>query len=674
MSDMNFGVNLLPVTDSTYALGSDAKRWSGIFVDEINGMDPESFGGASVKRYTVTIPTTGWTLSNGLYHVSVFVPGIREDDQGGGIGIVQTGTESTDKVMRENWNKITRITTSANNITVYATEVPSASIPILIEVFRAGAESVISLEDAVITLETGTLTYDGTEKTKAVSSVTVDGVALIENTDYVVIGNKATNAGTYTLSVLGVNEYGGSASAEWTIAKATGSVTVDPATLTIQGVRTSETVAVTAVGDGTLSVSSSDTNVASVEISGTTVTVTCEDAGSATVTITMLDGTNYLGSSATVSVTCSTVQVFGVVWNYANSSTALTRLTPSTDPNSYVNATIDSEPSPAIGTGSGSSPFDTIMPWSGMEEYSIVDNAVGPKKGETGFSRTSNDVMVYIPPFYYKIIKDTSNSKHYFYVANGAITGFELHPGSGCYVGKYHTISNSGYYSRSGSSPYVNMTRATARTNSHNKGSNWYQWGIAQWNAIQLLYIVEFADWNSQSKIAPDYTNTSNSAAISTGNTDTMTYHTGRSATSTADKASAQYRWIEGLWGNVLDWLDGVNMNARTIYVCKNPANFADNTSTNYTSAGFSLPSSGYITGLGNSSSESWLMLPNSASSGSNSTYIPDYVFSSSSGWYVAFVGGAWNYGLSAGLFQFVGNDSASGTYSVIGSRLLFTP
>lgn len=689
---------------------------------------------------------------------------------------------------------------------------------------QSGGGGAESLENAVVTLASSSFTYDGTEKEQLVSSVVLDGVTLVEGQDYVVIGNKATNAGTHTLTVLGTLNYGGSVSANWSIAKASvakptlssgsftyngstkeptlsgfdstsmvksgdtektdagsytltvsltsttnykwsddttapvdfswsiakrsftkptitsgsftyapstprtpttdsnyksahmtkggdtsatnagnytltislndtdnnewadhstaalslswsiakaqGTISVNPSSLEIQGVNATGTSTITRTGDGSLSVKSSNTSVATVNRSGTTVTVTGKGGGSATITVTLGEGSNYLGASCTISVNVVTAKVFGVVWNYGNSSTALTRLTPSTDPNGYVNVTISSEPSPAVGTGSGSSPFDSYAPWKDMEEYNVVSNAIGAKKGASGFSRTSNDTVVYIPTFYCKIVKDTTNSKIYFYISDNAITGFTLHPGSNCYVGRYHTIDSSGYYSRSGSKPKVSITRSTARTNSHNKGSKWYQWGLAQWNAIQLLYIIEFADWNSQAKIGKGNTETYSTA--NTGGSDSMTYHTGR-ASGTDGQVAAQYRGIEELWGNVYDWLDGVNMNGTAIYACTDPSKFADDTATNYTSAGFSLPGSNYITGLGVSAALPWLMLPDT-SGGSDSTYIPDYVYSFSSGWRVAYVGG-YNYGRSgAGLFQFIGDNVSSSSGSGIGSRLLFIP
>ena len=87
---------------------------------------------ATTARYTATIPASGWSASN---TVTVAVSGILASDTPI-VDIVQTGTSSTDETMRENWAKITRITTAANSITVYASEVPSAAIPIQLKVVR----------------------------------------------------------------------------------------------------------------------------------------------------------------------------------------------------------------------------------------------------------------------------------------------------------------------------------------------------------------------------------------------------------------------------------------------------------------------------------------------------------------------------------------------------------
>ena len=60
--------------------------------------------------------------------------------------------------------------------------------------------------------------------------------------------------------------------------------------------------------------------------------------------------------------------VFGVCWDMGNESTALTRLTPGNDPFGLVTVNITTNPSPAVGAGAGSSPFDSYSPWKDMEE------------------------------------------------------------------------------------------------------------------------------------------------------------------------------------------------------------------------------------------------------------------------------------------------------------------
>ena len=384
------------------------------------------------------------------------------------------------------------------------------------------------------------------------------------------------------------------------------------------------------------------------------------------------------GETATGSVACSSytgytlelsyVKVFGVCWNYNAQSTALTRLKKATDPNGLVNVDITTNPAPAVGTGAGSSPFDNYLPWSGMDEYNIINNAVSYKKGQSGFSRSSYDTVVFIPEYYFRIIDDAANKKRYFYIADKAKSGFTKHPGSGKYVGRYNTIS--GHYSKTGSAPLVNLTRASARSGARGKGSKWSEYDFASWCAVWLLYLVEFADWDSQSKVGRGYVDNNNSA-INSGGTDSMTYHTGR-ASGTDGKTAVQYRHIENPWGNVFEWIDGINFSDGTVYVCTNPANYADDTASNYSNIGTKSQTDGFIKSLGMSSSMPWAFFP-TATGGSETTYVPDYAYYNS-GWRVLRVGGIWDDGSAAGLFYFYASYASSGTYSGVGARLLFHP
>lgn len=87
-------------------------------------------GDASIiAKFTATIPSASWTGSSAPYSKAVTVTGILSTDKPI-IDLVLTGTYATDLVMIENWAKIYRAVTSADTITFYATEVPSADIDI----------------------------------------------------------------------------------------------------------------------------------------------------------------------------------------------------------------------------------------------------------------------------------------------------------------------------------------------------------------------------------------------------------------------------------------------------------------------------------------------------------------------------------------------------------------
>ena len=367
-------------------------------------------------------------------------------------------------------------------------------------------------------------------------------------------------------------------------------------------------------------------------------------------------------------VRITTADVFGVVWDYSNSSTALMRLNRQSDPSGFVTVDILTEPAAAVGTGFGSSLFDAYAPWSGMEEYNIVGNAVGPKYGETGFSRTDNDTMVYIPEFYYNVKDDSANSKRYFYISDRKIDGFEKHPGSGRYVGRYNTIA--GNYSESGAAPYVNMTINTARTGATGKGNKWSLYDYASWCAILLLYLVEYADWNSQTKIGRGYVD--GSSALASGATDAMTYHTGRVA-GTDGKTAVQYRHIENAWGNVAEFVDGLNAKGSSVYICTDPSRYASNTADRYIEFTGMPKASAYISGLEYYDGYPWLMLPQTGK-GSSSTYIPDLYGYWTSDWAYMKIGGHYSAGSDAGLFNFDRGGPTSEASSNMGARLQFNP
>ena len=152
------------------------------------------------------------------------------------------------------------------------------------------------------------LTYNGSEQTQTVSSVKIGATTLTASTDYEITNNKGTNAGTYTMRIIGKGSYVGHVDKEFTIAKANGSVTADPDSLALTANGEAGTSTISVTGDGNVSVSTSDADVAGVSLSGTTVTVTPGEAGSATVTVTLAASDNYNGSTDEIAVTVSAAE------------------------------------------------------------------------------------------------------------------------------------------------------------------------------------------------------------------------------------------------------------------------------------------------------------------------------------------------------------------------------
>lgn len=366
-------------------------------------------------------------------------------------------------------------------------------------------------------------------------------------------------------------------------------------------------------------------------------------------------------------ITVAPTTICGVKWNSSNSSTGMERLTAENDQNGLVNTDITAEPVPAVGTGNGSSPFDKLVPWSGMEEYNIVDGNVSYKQGDVGFSRSNYDTVVYIPEYWYKVVNNGSD--WYFYVSSGETSGFAKHPGSGKFVGRYNTCS--GYFSKTGMAPLVNITRADARTGSVGKGSKWCQYDFASWCAVEYLFRVEYASWDSQNKIGRGYVD-DNSAAIDNGGTDSMAYHTGRAAGENG-KTAVQYRHIENPWGNVWEWIDGININNRVPYICLDRTKFADDTATGYTNTGLTLPSSNdWIKNIGMSSNSDWAFIPIEVG-GNENTFIPDALYSGAD-WRNLYVGGDYAFGSFAGMWAFSAVNPSWGSSAALGTRLLYNP
>ena len=319
------------------------------------------------------------------------------------------------------------------------------------------------------------------------------------------------------------------------------------------------------------------------------------------------------------------------------------------------------DPNPAVNNGNGSSPFDDLLPWSGMV---IEDDAAAGK-------------LVKIPKYYYKWTRTGAAMK--LQISPDPQDGFLVSPahadrgdGKGerdyVYVGRYHC--NTSYKSQAGSQPAANMTRAAARSSIHNLGSTYWQYDYAMYWTIMMLYLVEYANWNSQATIG--YGCSPSNAKFNMGATDNMVYHTGTSAASRTTYGSVQYRHIEGLWDNVYDWCDGIYFSGANVYCTKNQASFSD--TSGGTNVGTRATSSGYISGWTNPTADGfeYALYPN-AVSGSETTYVCDYCYYNARG-VVLYVGGKYGQNQNRGAFYLSGYSAASNAGPSVGCRLMKLP
>lgn len=165
-----------------------------------------------------------------------------------------------------------------------------------------------TIAGATVTLGSA-LTYDGTEKTKSVSSVKIGSTTLTVTTDYTVEGNKGTEPGNYVMRIKGVGNYTGYIDADWSIGKGSGGVSALPDTLSLEEGGEDGTSTLTVTGDGTdISVATSAADVATATVEDDTVTVTPVGAGSATITVTLAENEHYTGGTDTITVTVAAAE------------------------------------------------------------------------------------------------------------------------------------------------------------------------------------------------------------------------------------------------------------------------------------------------------------------------------------------------------------------------------
>ncbi|MEG3036892.1 MAG: hypothetical protein RR832_04980, partial [Bacilli bacterium] len=248
-------------------------------------------------------------------------------------------------------------------------------------------------------------------------------------------------------------------------------------------------------------------------------------------------------------------------------------------------------------------------------------------------------------------------------------------------VGKYDASETGGKLeSKTGVMPLVSRTidqfRTLATSNNQSGVTGYQLLDIHALDAIQVLFYIEFATLNSQSKMQ-GYAN-SNTESIVNGITDAVTASSGSKISNTDGKNAMKYRGIENIYGNVWQFIDGVNLDNinSDFYISKDASKYV---SSNFTGTyskitGYKkLSTDGFVTKMGYNSTFPFLQMPTAVGGNAGVKYGDYYWQNNTQENKILLFGGAWAYGPAAGISYFDLLSSSTYSDSDVGSRLLKT-
>lgn len=396
--------------------------------------------------------------------------------------------------------------------------------------------------------------------------------------------------------------------------------------------------------------------------------------------------------------------------------------------------------------------FDNRYPWSEIisYNYNVEEKKINAYYGDPTFKfdGSNGEVLTRIPEFYWK--REIIDGYEYIYISDYAIAGFNKSEEFS--VGRYDAcIDEDGkLHSYSGYSPSTNKN-ITQHRDAAKLLSDEFCMIDYRYFMLQLLYLVEYANYNSQSQlgngiVSMRYTasdkaiiagETTNTIVIATNDyfkvgqqiaigttVDGVSICKDRTITEIAEyskdttegtaitfdgepvniaigniiHACAQkeggcdslgmksgclandsqhaviYRGIENIFGNVFNWIDGLNIQEYQAYICRNPEEYtSDKFDGSYIKLGYMncQERDMYIKKLGFDEKNPDIALPIEIGGGAGSSSGMCDFYYSSEGNRVARVGGVFYHGASAGLWYW--SCGYSSTYSTLncGARLL---
>ena len=396
--------------------------------------------------------------------------------------------------------------------------------------------------------------------------------------------------------------------------------------------------------------------------------------------------------------------------------------------------------------------FDSRYPWSEIISYNydVIKKKINAYYGDPTFKfdGTNGEVLTRIPEFYWK--REIINGYEYIYIADYAIAGFNKSEEFS--VGRYDAcIDEDGkLHSYSGYSPSTNKN-ITQHRDAAKLLSDEFCMIDYRYFMLQMLYLVEYANYNSQSQLGNGIIgiryNANDKAIIAQERTNTIVIATndyfkvgqqiaigttvdgvsickdrtitkiteyskdtteGTAITFDGDPvniaigniihACAQkeggcdslgmksgclandsqhaviYRGIENIFGNVFNWIDGLNIQNYQAYICRNPKEYiSDKFEVPYIKLGYvnCNEKDMYIKKLGFDEKNPDIALPIEIGGGAGSSSGMCDFYYSSEGNRVARVGGNFYHGSNAGLWCWSCSYSSVTSLLNCGARLL---
>lgn len=390
---------------------------------------------------------------------------------------------------------------------------------------------------------------------------------------------------------------------------------------------------------------------------------------------------------------------------------------------------------------SAGSGFDNIRAFGGRKRC-IIDNSgnVIAYQGDAGFTTTGKltqavtvgegeaavtypvgtivQVMVEQPKFYYKVVplvtevreKGSITRKGRWYVSDTPKAGFKLHPDfivngaendysyHSAFEGSLWDASASAYVlddsqvadfandmlcSIAGAKPISgvnqNLTRGNTRKLAEKRGAGWEQLTVQAACATEILMLIEYATFNTQTAIGAGVVNKADDGASNMAENTGATVSLGNKSGAVVNDNGIQivsYRGEENPWGNIWKWVDGLNRHINNgeniVYIADH--GFTDDTgAAPYENAGIS-PSTkdGYVYAFCYSEEFDWLFIAGETSGDSNLP-VGDYFWNyQANAWTVAGLGASWDSSSGAGGFDWALYYVSGYRYRHISGRLVF--